>query len=149
MASATAKLRPGQKTAMISSTSLDLPDHRKQVVEACQRRGVFPLAMEHLPGRDDNAITVDAESVDKADIYIGIYAWRYGEVPEGSDISYTEMEFNRAKERGIPILVFTIHKEHALTIEMVETDAIAQKKLAAFKERASAKSSSRRMISVA
>ncbi|MEK7834413.1 MAG: DUF4062 domain-containing protein, partial [Acidobacteriota bacterium] len=128
--------RPGQKTAMISSTSLDLPEHRKQVIEACLRRSVHPLAMEHLSGRDDDAITVDTESVNNADIYIGIYAWRYGEVPEGGDISYTEMEFNRAEERGIPILVFTIHKEHALTIDMVETDANAQKKLADFKERA-------------
>lgn len=40
MASATPK--PGQKTTMLSSTSLDLPEHRKQVVEACWRERVFP-----------------------------------------------------------------------------------------------------------
>src|SRR5262245_610316 len=133
---ATSKPRPGQKTAMISSTSLDLPEHRKQVIEACLRRGVFPLAMEHLPGSDTDAITIDSESVNKADIYIGIYAWRYGEIPEGHEISYTGMEFNRAAERGIPILVFLMHKDHPVTFEMVETDTTAQKKLADFKERA-------------
>jgi tetratricopeptide (TPR) repeat protein len=47
------------------------------------------------------------------------------------------MEFNRAVERKIPILVFPIHKEHPLTIEMVETDQDAQQKLAALKQRAS------------
>jgi len=48
--------RPGQKTAMISSTSLDLPEHRKQVVEACLRESAFPIGMEHLPVRDSSAV---------------------------------------------------------------------------------------------
>ncbi len=77
------------------------------------------------------------EMADQADIYVGIFAWRYGYTPEGHDISITELEFNRAVERKIPILVFLIHKEHVLTIEMVETDKDAQKKLAELKERAS------------
>ena len=92
---------PKRKTAMISSTSLDLPEHRQQAMDACLRQGIFPKAMEHLPARDADAIRVSLEMVDEADIYIGIYAWRYGHVPEGHDISITEMEFNRAVERGV------------------------------------------------
>lgn len=114
--------QPKVKVAMISSTSLDLPEHRKEAIDACLRLSVFPIAMEQLPARDADAIKVSTEMVDKADIYIGIYAWRYGHVPEGHHISITEMEFNRALKRGIPILVFTIHKDHPLTIEMVEAD---------------------------
>ncbi len=129
--------KPGPKSATISSTSIDLPVHRREVVDACLRQGVFPIGMEYLPARDADAIRVSLEMVDKADIYIGIFAWRYGHKPEGRDISITEMEFNRAVERKIPILVFLIHKEHPLTIEMVETDRDAQKKLAELKERAS------------
>jgi tetratricopeptide (TPR) repeat protein len=132
--------KPGQKTAMISSTARDLPEHRAQVVEACLRQSIFPIGMEQLPARDATGIQVSVEMVDKADIYIGIYAWRYGWVPDFDNpekISVTEMEFNRAVERKIPILVFLIHKDHPLTIEMVETDKDAQKKLAELKERAS------------
>jgi hypothetical protein len=129
--------KPGQKIAMISSTSIDLPEHRPEVRDACLREGYFPDMMERLPARDADAIRVSLEMVDRADIYIGIFAWRYGHKPEGHDISITEMEFNRAVERGIPILVFVIHKEHPLTIEMVETDKDAQRKLAELKERAS------------
>ena len=92
--------------------------------------------MEHLPARDANAIRVSLEMVDEADIYIGIYAWRYGHVPAGHDISITEMEFNRAVERGIPILVFTIHNDHLVTRTMVEADKDAQEKLKQLKERA-------------
>jgi tetratricopeptide (TPR) repeat protein len=129
--------RPGQKIAMISSTSVDLPEHRPEVRNACLREGFFPDMMESLPARDADAIRVSLEMVDRADIYIGIFAWRYGHKPEGHDISITEMEFNRAVERKIPILVFLIHKDHPLTIDMVETDKDAQKKLAELKERAS------------
>jgi hypothetical protein len=129
--------KPGELTAMISSTSVDLPDHRRVTMEACQRLGIFPIAMEHLPARDADAVRVSLEMVDKADLYIGIYAWRYGHKPAGRDISITEMEFNRAVERGIPILVFLIHEDHPLVITMVETDGDAQKKLAELKERAS------------
>jgi hypothetical protein len=129
--------KPGQKTAMISSTSIDLPEHRREVEQACLREDFFPIRMENLPARDADAIRVSTEMVDRADIYIGIFAWRYGHKPEGHDISITEMELNRALELGIPILTFLIHKEHPLTFEMVETDKDSQQKLAALKERAS------------
>jgi tetratricopeptide (TPR) repeat protein len=124
------------KRAMISSTSIDLPEHRKQVIEACQRMDFFPEAMEHLPARDADAIRVSLEMVGKADLYLGIFAWRYGHIPEGQEVSITELEFNRAIECSIPILVFTIHQEHQLTIGMVETSEAAQRKLGDLKERA-------------
>jgi len=127
---------PKHKTAMISSTSVDLPEHRQQAIEACLRQGIFPHAMEHLPARDADAIRVALKMVDEADMYIGIYAWRYGHVPAGHDISITEMEFNRAVERGIPILAFTMPHDHPLTITMVEADKDAQDKLTQLKARA-------------
>ncbi len=102
--------KPGQKTAMISSTSIDLLGHRQKVVRACLRIGVFPIGMEQLPARDADAIRVSLEMVNKADIYIGIFAWRCGHRPAGRSLSITEMEFNRAVKRKIPILVFPIHK---------------------------------------
>ena len=92
--------------------------------------------MESLPARDADAIHASLEMVDKADIYIGIYAWRYGHIPEGYEISITEMEFNRALERQIPILIFLSHKEHPITVEMFEAGDVAQMKLAALKDRA-------------
>jgi tetratricopeptide (TPR) repeat protein len=128
--------QPKRKTAMLSSTSVDLPEHRQEAINACLRQSIRPLAMEHLPARDADAIRVSLKMVDEADIYIGIYAWRYGHVPEGHDISITEMEFNRAVERDKRILVFTIHYDHPLTISMVEADKDAQEKLKQLKERA-------------
>ena len=136
--------KPGKLCAMISSTAADLPEHREQVKDAYLRTGIFPIGMEQIPARDATGIKVSLEMVDKADIYIGIYAWRYGWVPDGAEISITEMEFNRAlerKERGKlkEILIFLMHENHPLTsAKMVEADAPAQTKLASFKQRAAA-----------
>lgn len=115
---------------------MDLPDHRKQVLEACLCMDIFPRAMESLPARDADAIRVSLEMVDKADLYIGVLAWRYGHVPEGQEISITEIEFNRALERKIPILIFLSHKDHSIVIGQVECNAESQRKLEALKDRA-------------
>jgi tetratricopeptide (TPR) repeat protein len=126
---------------MISSTALDLPQHRALVHKACLEAGVFPIGMEQLPARDATGIAASLEMVGQADIYIGVYAFRYGWVPDGRDISITEMEFDHAVARKREgklreILVFTAHEEHAVTARDVETNEAAQEKLRKFKARA-------------
>ncbi len=122
------------KKAMVSSTARDLPEHRQQVMDACQRQTFFPLMMEHLPASDAEAISASLAMVDQADIYVGVYAYRYGYVPAGHSISVTEMEYNRAVERGIPRLIFIMGKTHPVTIDAVEMGEAAEK-LKVFKER--------------
>src|SRR5712692_9275939 len=110
----------GRKTVMISSTARDLPEHRKEVLDACLRQGMFPKMMEHLPAIDADAIATSLRMVDEADIYLGVFAYRYGYVPKGYDISITEMEYNRAVERNIPRLIFIMDKAHPIQIDDVE-----------------------------
>jgi hypothetical protein len=118
---------------MISSTARDLPEHRKEVMDACLRQGMFPVMMEHLPASDDEAISASLKMVDEADIYAGVFAHRYGYVPKGHAISVTEMEYNRAVERKIPRCIFVMDKEHPLKIDDVEMGEGAVK-LDAFKK---------------
>ncbi len=73
--------RPGQFTAMISSTALDLPQHQAQAHKACLGAGVFPTGMEQLPARDHTGIGTSLGKVGQADIYSGIYACLYGKTP--------------------------------------------------------------------
>ncbi|MEO1260770.1 MAG: DUF4062 domain-containing protein [Bacteroidota bacterium] len=129
----------GKKVVFISSTARDLPEHRKQVQDACHRQGYFPQMMEHLPANSENAISASLKMVDEADFYIGVFALRYGYVPDGHDISITEMEYNRAVERGIPRMVFIAGKKHTFTQEQIETVLESFPKLASFKERVSKK----------
>jgi NAD(P)H-dependent FMN reductase len=91
-----------QKRVMISSTARDLPEHRKQIVEACLRQGMFPLRMEDLPANSDEAVTASLKLIEEADVYIGVFANRYGYIPKANNrdqISVTEMEYNRAVAR--------------------------------------------------
>jgi tetratricopeptide (TPR) repeat protein len=122
---------------MISSTARDLPDHRKEVLEACLRMGMFPDMMEHLPASDADAIRISMEMVDRADIYLGVFAFRYGTVPKTNNpqqISITEMEYNRAGQRGIPRLIFIMDRSHPITAADMDEDTkdpieVAQRKV--------------------
>jgi hypothetical protein len=105
---------------MISSTIRDLPQHRGEVEEACLQQEMFPDMMEHLPASASDAIRVSLEKVNRADIYLGIFGHRYGHIPEGYDISITEMEYNRAVERRISRIIFIMHEEHQITISDVD-----------------------------
>jgi tetratricopeptide (TPR) repeat protein len=126
---------------MISSTALDLPEHRALAHKACLDAGVFPIGTEQLPARDETGIAASLRMVEQADIYIGVYAFRYGWVPEGRDVSITEMEFDHALKRKAEgtlreILVFTAHEEHTFPAGHIEANEVAQEKLGKFKTRA-------------
>ncbi|MEO6391834.1 MAG: DUF4062 domain-containing protein [Pyrinomonadaceae bacterium] len=122
---------------MISSTALDLPVHRKEVMEACLRQGMFPKMMEHLPASDAEAISTSIRLVNEAEIYVGVFANRYGYIPQRQNprqISITEMEYGRAIERGISRLIFVMDDSHPPVTQTVEVGQTADK-LKAFKER--------------
>jgi hypothetical protein len=122
-------------TVMISSTARDLPEHREQVRLGCHRAGfASDQMMENLTALDSTAVEVSLKLVEEADIYLGIFAYRYGYVPDGADNSITEMEYNRAVELNKPRLIFLIHEDHPVTGKDIETGE-GSAKLEALKER--------------
>lgn len=126
---------PQRKAVMISSTALDLPEHREQVRLGCERAGFAPHdMMEHLTALNADAIDASLRMVERSDVYVGIFAKRYGTVPEGHNISITEMEYNRAVELTKPRLIFFNHDDHLFKAKDVETGPGAEK-LEALKKR--------------
>jgi len=124
------------RVVMISSTARDLPEHRKEVMDACLRQGKFPKMMEHMPASDDEAISASLKLVDEADIYVGVFAHRYGYVPKTNNtqqISITEMEYDHAVERKISRLIFVMGEDHLIKAKDKETENAA--KLEVFKAR--------------
>jgi hypothetical protein len=92
-----------RRSVMISSTVKDLSEHREEVRAACLRADCDPREMmDNLTALDAHAIDASLKMVEAADIYIGILAYRYGEPPQGHDISITEMEYNKAVELRSP-----------------------------------------------
>lgn len=137
---------------MVSSTSLDLPDHRKAVIDWIWRRRMFPLAMEAGTATTQDAIDFSLKLVNDAEIYVGVFANRYGHIPDDpvknpDRLSVTELEYRRAIERNIPILGFVMDEKHPAlpnqTLKDIqaaqETDPEKIAKLAALKKHVQAK----------
>src|ERR1051326_1503789 len=95
-----------QYSVMISSTVLDLPQHREAVHIACHRQNVSPRMMEHLGVADVTSVEASLKMVDESDIYLLVLGTRYGTILPGYTESITELEFNRALERNKACLAF-------------------------------------------
>jgi hypothetical protein len=89
----------------VSSTYDDLREERQQATQAILEAGYFPSGMELFPASDDTQWELIKRVIEESDCYVVIVAARYGSLgPEGR--SYTEMEYDYAVERGIPVLGF-------------------------------------------
>ncbi|MBN2305096.1 MAG: DUF4062 domain-containing protein [Anaerolineae bacterium] len=108
--------RTHRADVMVSSTTRDMPDHRRSVIDAIWRRGMFPLAMERDTADTASAVEYSLELVNQSEVYVGIFGNRYGYIPDHIDnparVSITEMEYNRARVRQIPILIFIMADHH-------------------------------------
>ncbi len=88
-------------TIYLSSSYEDLKDYRRVVFEALRRSGYNVIAMEEYVARDDRPVYACLQDVDHADIYVGLFAFRYGYIPPAAHgnpngLSITELEFRRA-----------------------------------------------------
>jgi tetratricopeptide (TPR) repeat protein len=92
----------------VSSTSEDLKEYRAAAIAAVWRLGHFPAAMEGYVAESIPPAEKCLRDVASSDLYIGIFACRYGYVPEGAAQSITEMEYRKAREKGIPALIFLL-----------------------------------------
>jgi hypothetical protein len=121
-------------SVFMSSTSRDLRDHRAAVREALLDAGYHPVDMADFGARAEGASTACLDEVAEADLFLGIYAWRYGFVPEGSPISITEQEFEEARRLGKPCFCFVVDETFDWPVEHKE-DGPGTDQLQAFKAR--------------
>jgi hypothetical protein len=81
----------------ISSTYKDLIDYRTAAIRAVEGTNYQASKMEVFGARPDEPFDACLKEVEQSELFIGIYALRYGFIPEGADISITEMEYVHAK----------------------------------------------------
>lgn len=120
----------------ISSTYSDLLKERKQVLDILLMADCIPAGMENFVATDDEQFSVIKKVIDLCDYYILILGKRYGSVNEATGISYTEMEYNYAIDKGIPVLVFVLDDSVEVDDDKMESDDIKKGKLAEFKSKA-------------
>ena len=105
----------------LSSTRIDLSAYRARVYETLIRSGLVPLAMENFMARTADATEVSLAEVRDCHLFVGIYAWRYGHIPEGSQISITEQEYREARRLKKECLLFLVDEAFDWPPEMRET----------------------------
>ena len=90
----------------ISSLMRGFADERNAAKEAITRLRQQPVMAEDFGAQPVSSQTACLEGVRNSDIYVGIYAERYGYVAPTSGLAATEEEFQEARRRGMPILCF-------------------------------------------
>lgn len=96
----------------LSSTFKDLESYRKAANVAIQRFGWLTVAMEDFLSRDERPRDLCLSRVRECQVYVGIFAHRYGYVPDGEVLSITELEYRCAREAGKDCLIFLVDEDH-------------------------------------
>ena len=103
-------------TIYLSSTYEDLKDYRKVVFDDLRKAGYEVMSMEDYVATDKRPVDKCLIDVEGADIYVGLFAFRYGYVPPAhhgnpDGLSITELEFRHAEKLGKPCLTFAVSED--------------------------------------
>jgi len=118
----------------ISSTYKDLIEERQKVIEVLLAKSCFPVGMEYFPAADDDQFTVIKKFIDSCDYFILIIGGRYGSIEPKSGKSYTQLEFEYAVKKGIPVASFYHNDISKLTGDKLEDTDECKQKLNTFKK---------------
>lgn len=119
----------------VSSTFQDLKEHREAVREVIRKLGAVDVSMETLGARDERPRNECVRLLsDESQLFVGIYAYRYGYLPDGDPVSITETEYLVASERQLPRFIFLVDESAPWLPSHIERGE-AEQRLTALKGR--------------
>jgi len=74
--------------------------------------GYHPIDMANFMARPEGATSACLKEVAESDLFVGIYAWRYGFIPPDSEVSITEQEYLEAEKLGKPRFCFVVDENY-------------------------------------
>jgi hypothetical protein len=98
----------------LSSTFEDLKEHRKAVAQTLRKMNKIVTSMEDYTASDERPLDKCLADVANSDIYVGLFAFRYGFVPDHDNLdqlSITELEWKKAHDLNKPCLIFVAEQE--------------------------------------
>ncbi|MBI3822615.1 MAG: TIR domain-containing protein [Planctomycetes bacterium] len=117
---------PEEKAAslrvFVSGTQRDLGPCRERVRVALLKMGHVNVELEGWAETKETLLTLGKQKLAQCDVYVGIFAWRYGWIPPGEDRSITELEYREARRLGIPTLIFLLDEAAPWQPEHIDTD---------------------------
>jgi hypothetical protein len=109
----------------VSSTFEDLKEFRREVYQQLRKLRIDAVAMEDYVASERRPLAICLEDVAASDIYVGIFAWRYGYIPkeEGNpeSRSITELEYNTAGQLSKERLIFLLRDDAPWQPSLMDT----------------------------
>jgi hypothetical protein len=119
-------------SVFVSSTYEDLREERAEVQKTLLKLHCFPIGMEIFGSTDGETWEFIKRQVAECDYYVVIIiADRYG-TTASDGMSYTEKEYDYAKEVKKPVLAFLHRSRESIPRGKTETDAKKRRRLDAF-----------------
>lgn len=118
----------------VSSTFVDLQEARGKVIQTLMEMDCIPAGMELFPAMDEEQMQFIKRIIDDCDYYLLILGGRYGSV-SAEGISFTEMEYDYAIERGLKVLAFVHEKPEDIPAKFTDSDPALKARLGAFREK--------------
>jgi hypothetical protein len=109
----------------LSSTFEDLKECREAVSKALRQMGHEVIGMENYTANGVQPLAKCLADVAVCDYYIGIFAWRYGYIPEDDNPkkkSITELEYLKAVELRKEPLIFMLSENASWPRKLVDRD---------------------------
>ena len=119
-------------TIFISSTYSDLKEERAALTNSLLSKNFIPVGMELFHAVPADQWTVITKMLEECDYYLLIIGGRYGSIDPEAGISYTEKEYNYAREQGIPVIAFLPKNPENIVAGKMDS---CQDQLSSFKEK--------------
>lgn len=101
------------KAVFISSTFEDLKNYRRKIWELLENYDVNVRGMEKFGARKDAPLDTCLREVEQCDVFLCIIAHRIGSIDDASGKSFTQKEYEKARELDKDILIYVIDEKYA------------------------------------
>jgi hypothetical protein len=101
---------PRTSRIFVSSTYIDLERYRYRIVSAIDKSGHYAVDAHHVPKSNSEVCAWLDRFIQRSGLFIGFYGFRYGSrvANDANAPSYTEFEYDRAREHLEPSLIFVL-----------------------------------------
>jgi hypothetical protein len=106
----------------ISSTFTDLSEYRSAVRDAVLAAGAMPVLVEEVPVSASTVEDALRQALEGSDAVLIIVGFRYGAIDDKSGKSWVEAEYEAAKRRKKPILIFLASEDSSWPARLVDRD---------------------------
>lgn len=110
----------------VSSTYDDLQEHRRAVDAILTRLSMQFHGMEYFGSRPFEPKRVCFDEISQCQIFVGIYAHRYGWVPSSDRLSITEQEFDFAVNHGLKCYCYIVDSNYEWSPRFIEHERFGE-----------------------